>query len=443
MDIPARQEKPFEVTNRLVLAIAVPMTLAYLTTPLVGLVDTAVIGQLGSASLIGGVAIGSMLFSVLFTTFNFLRSGTTGLTAQAFGAGDREAELATLIRAGIIALIAGVAIALLNGPLLDLFLLLMRPSAEVAAQTGVYFSIRSVSAPFGLLNYALLGWFIGLGRSGTGLLLQAALGALNIALSIWFVTGLDAGIAGVAWATVIAEAVTAVAGTAIAVRTLSGRWRISGAALFDARALRRMLSVNRDIMIRSFLLIGTFAAFTAAGARTGDIILAANAILLNFFLFAGYFLDGFATAAEQLCGRALGARWRPAFDRAVRLTFLWGGALAGVACLFMLLGGNGLVALMTTSQAVREAAMTYLPWAALTPLTGVVAFQFDGIYIGATWSREMRNTMIVSTALFALVLWLAGPLLGNHGLWLALNLFLAMRGLGLFVLLPKKRVSSF
>ncbi|MGE0847054.1 MAG: MATE family efflux transporter [Flavobacteriaceae bacterium] len=438
-----RASRPFEVTNRMVLAIAVPMTLAYLTTPFVGIVDTAVIGQLGDAGLIGAVAVGAILFDLIFTTCNFLRSGTTGLAAQAVGAGDREAERAILYRACLLALAIGFVAIALQAPLVWFFVRLMGPSETVAAGTEIYLSARMLSAPFALANYAILGWFLGLGRAGLGLLLQAGLALINIALSLWFVLGLGLGIAGAAWATVAAEAIIAVVGGLLAMRELRGRWRIDRRTLFEMEAIRLMMGMNRDIMIRSFVLIGTFAAFTSIGARSGDLVLAANAVLMNFFLFAGYFLDGFAIAAEQIGGRAIGARWRPAFDRAVRLTFLWGFALAFLLSAVMLVFGERFVALMTTAEDVRATAHVYMLWAVATPLAGVAAFQFDGIYIGATWSREMRNTMLASAAVFILVLWTAGGLWGNHGLWMALNAFLLMRGVGMMVMLPRKRAETF
>jgi MATE family, multidrug efflux pump len=435
--------RPFEVTHRGVLAIAVPMTVAYLSTPMLGIVDTAVIGQLGRADLLGGIAVGAVIFDVIFTTFNFLRSGTTGLTAQALGADDKVGQTAALYRAALIGLIAGLAVIVLQVPILWATLSLMGASAPVESVVTTYFAIRVLSAPFALVNYAVLGWFLGLGRAGTGLMLQLLLNCVNMALNATFVLWLDWGVAGVAWGTVIGETVTAVAGTLLALRALGPDARIAWSAVMEKVGLIRTFAVNRDIMIRSFSLLFTFALFTSAGARQGDVVLAANAILMNFFLTGGYFLDGFATAAETLAGRAVGARYRPAFARAVTLTLVWGVALAAALSAILLIGGPAFIDVLTTNQQVREVARVFLVWAALTPLFGVAAFEFDGVFIGATWSDDMRNMMLVSLVAFVAVWQVATPYLGNHGLWLALVTFLVVRGATLAARYPVRLKRTF
>jgi MATE family multidrug resistance protein len=434
---------PFEVTHRSVLAIAVPMTLAHLSTPLLGIVDTAVIGRLGRADLLGGIAVGSVIFSILFTTFNFLRSGTTGLTAQAVGAGDAVAETAALYRAGLIGLAAGLLVIVLQAPILAVSLAFMGASGEVERAVSVYFSIRILGAPFALLNYAILGWFLGRGQAVTGLALQLLLNCLNMALNATFVLWLDWGVAGVAWGTVIGEAVTAVSGVALCARTLARGFGIPGPLLFARDGLMRTFAINRDIMVRSFSLLFAFALFTSASARQGDVALAANAVLMNFFLLGGYFLDGFATAAEQLAGRAVGARYRPAFSRAVRLTFVWGASLAIVLSAVLLIGGPLFIDILTTNEEIRRTARVYLVWAALTPLLGVAAFEFDGVFIGATWSDDMRNMMLVSLAAYVVAWQVATPHLGNHGLWLAIAVFLVVRGATLALRYPVRLARTF
>lgn len=435
--------RPFQVTHRGVLAIAVPMTLAYLSTPLLGIVDTAVIGRLGRADLLGGIAVGSVIFSILFTTFNFLRSGTTGLTAQSVGAGDAAGETAALYRAGLIGLVAGLLVILLQVPILAVSLAFMGASEEVEAAVSVYFAIRILGAPFALVNYAILGWFLGRGQAVTGLVLQLLLNCLNMALNATFVLWLDWGVAGVAWGTVISETVTAAAGIALCARTLAASFRIPRRLLFARDGLMRTFAVNRDIMVRSFSLLFAFALFTSASARQGDVVLAANAVLMNFFLLGGYFLDGFATAAEQLAGRAVGARYRPAFSRAVRLTFVWGVGLALVLSAVLLVGGPLFIDVLTTNEEVRRTARLYLVWAALTPLLGVAAFEFDGVFIGATWSDDMRNMMLVSLAAYVVVWQVATPHLGNHGLWLAIAVFLVVRGATLALRYPVRLARTF
>ncbi|MBD1547075.1 MATE family efflux transporter [Roseibium aggregatum] len=438
-----RPEKAFDVTHRSVLAIAVPMTLAFLSTPLLGVVDTAVIGRLGDAALVGGIAIGGVIFDLVFTTFNFLRSGTTGLTAQAYGADDQSEIKATFLRALFIAAVAGLAVILLQVPFLEIGLTFMGGSADVQSATRRYFEIRVYSAPFLLANYAILGWFLGLSRAGTGLFLQLFLNGLNIALSIWFVMGLGWSIEGVAAATVLSEAAACLAGLLLILRAARGSVWPMWSVVFDRRLLLRMMAINRDIMIRSFSLLFAFAFFTARSADQGDVLLAANAILEKFFLVGGYFLDGLATAVEQLAGRAVGARYRPAFDRAVKLTTLWGFALALCLALVYFATGPLLVDLMTVSPGVRELGRVYLPWAALTPLFGVLAFQMDGVFIGATWSRDMRNMMLLSLAIYIAAYYTLFPLMGNHGLWLSLEIFLGARGISLAAMCRHRANQTF
>ncbi len=425
------EPRAFTVTSRGVVGIALPLTFAYLSTPLVGIVDMAVIGQLGDAVLIGGIAVGAVIFDILLTTFNFLRASTTGLAAQALGADDAVEQNAVFLRAGLIAVLSGAALVALQGPILWLSLALMGAEPAVAVVVGDYFTIRVLASPFALVNYAVLGWFVGIGRTRIGAALQILLSLLNIALSLYLVLWRGWGVAGVAWGSVLAELATMVVGLLLVARFGGGRPLPAVSVIFDKARFRRLVGINRDIMIRSFSLLFAFAFFTAQGARAGTVVLAANALLLNFFIFGGYFLDGFAAAAEQIAGRAVGARWRPAFDAAVRLTLIWGFVLAGALSAILLVAGPAIIDLMTTSAETRLAARTYLVWAALTPVLGVVAFQMDGIFIGATWSAEMRNMMLASLAVYLAVWGLAVPVLGNHGLWLALLAFLSARGLTL------------
>ncbi|WFP76212.1 MATE family efflux transporter [Mesorhizobium sp. WSM4906] len=433
----------FNVTNRSVLAIAVPMTLAYLTTPLLGIVDTAVIGQFGDAALLGGLAAGALVFDVVFTTFNFLRSGTTGLVAQAFGRGDQLEEQAVLWRAVLIAVVAGVVLAALAPLFAVAGQWFMGAEPRVSAAMSVYIRIRLLAAPFSLVNYAILGYVLGRGEGGLGLMLQAVLNGINILLCFLLGLELGWGVAGVAWATVTGEFLAMLLGLAIVLSRFRRLERPSRRRILDLPAYRRMLSLNRDIMIRSFSLLAAFALFTRQGAQFGTVTLAANAVLMNFFLVAGYFLDGFATAAEQLAGRAIGAQAATPFRQAVRLTLIWGFGLAAVASLVLLTAGANLVALVTTSADVRAAADAYLPWAAFTALSGVLAFQMDGVFIGATWSRDMRNMMLLSFLTFSAALITLAPAFGNSGLWAALHVFLLVRGLSLLAVLRLRVCTAF
>ncbi len=434
---------PFLVTNRLILSIAVPMTLGFLTTPLLGLVDTAVIGQLGKAELLAGLAIGAILFDLIFTTFNFLRAATTGLVAQAYGRGDRQEEQAVFWRSLITALVSGVVLVALSPLLLSAGLWLMAPGPEVAAVTGTYFHYRMLAGPAALANYAILGFVLGRGQGTTGLLLQTLINGINIVLSIYLGLHLGWGVKGVALATVTGEVVGAIAGFLIVVRRFDRAAAPGWSMVFERSRLKLLFGLNRDIMIRSFVLLAAFTLMTRIGTALGPVTLAANAVLMTIFLVAGYYLDGLANAAEQLTGRAIGARFRPAFDRALKMTAIWSLALAAATTLAFFLFGHALIDLLTTAEDVRGQAYTYLPWAALTAMTGAIAFLMDGVFIGATWSRDMRNMMLLAFAGYVIAVAVLVPAFGNHGLWAALNLFLLMRGLFLLVLVPKRSAQTF
>lgn len=434
---------PFHVSNRLIFSIALPMTLGFLTTPLLGLVDTAVVGRLGRAEMLAGLAVGAVMFDLIFATFNFLRAATTGLVAQACGRGDRREQQAVFWRSMAIALVCGLGILLLSPLLLLVGLWLMAPGPEVAAVTSTYFFYRILSGPAALANYAILGFVLGRGQGTLGLLLQTIINGTNIVLSILLGLVLGWGVAGVAIATVTGEVVGAVLGFLIVFGRFDGQDAPGWAAVFARNRLKALFGLNRDIMIRSFVLLAAFAMMTRIGTALGPVTLAANAVLMSIFLVAGYYLDGLANAAEQLTGRSIGAAYRPAFDRALRMTVAWALGLAAATTLAFLAFGNALVDLLTTVAVVRAAAYEYMPWAALTALTGALAFLMDGVFIGATWSRDMRNMMIAAFLVYCASLAALVPLFGNHGLWAGLNLFLLMRGLSLLALVPRRAAQTF
>ncbi|MBK5565269.1 MATE family efflux transporter [Ensifer sp. SSB1] len=440
---PSDPAGPFHVTHRLILAIALPMTLGFLTTPLLGLVNTAVVGRMGQATLLAGLAIGAILFDLIFTTFNFLRAATTGLVAQAYGRGDRREQQAVFWRSLIIALICGAVSLLVSPLLLSGGLWLMGPEPEVAAVTRTYFLCRIISAPAALANYAILGFVLGRGEGIIGLALQTLINGINIVLSILLGLVLGWGVTGVALATVIGEIVGALAGFAIVYGRFDRMDAPSWALICDRERLKPLFGLNRDIMIRSFVLLAAFTLMTRIGTAFGPVTLAANAVLMTIFLVAGYYLDGLANAAEQLIGRSIGARYRPAFDRALRLTGAWSLGLALVTTIALVLLGDRLVNLLTTAPDVRAAAYEYLPWAAVTATTGALAFLMDGVFIGATWSREMRNMMVAAFVGYAAALAVLVPVFGNHGLWAGLNLFLLMRGVFLLSRIPAKARQTF
>jgi MATE family multidrug resistance protein len=416
-----------KVTTAQVFAIAGPAMVANLTTPLIGIVSTIAIGRLGEATLLGGVAMASVIFDCLFWLFAFLRMGTVAFTAQALGADEKLELRALLVRGLVVAALIGACLIVLQMPLAAILLGAMGGSEGVTRAAKVYFMIRIWSAPLVLANYVVLGWLIGQARANLALGVQIAINVINMAATVALVLVLNAGIAGAAVAAVIAEAAGLLLGILIARRVSDGRLGVPRAALLDRAKLLRMLAVNRDIMIRTAALISAFLFFIAQGARAGDVTLAANAVLHNFLLISAFFLDGLANAAEQLCGRAYGARDRIAFSTAVRLVVLWGFAFAVAVTASYALFGPGLIDIMTASEEVRRSARDYLWLVALAPVLGVLAFAYDGIFIGATWARDMRNLMVLSLLIF-FTAWLALRSFGNAGLWGALLVHYAARG---------------
>jgi MATE family, multidrug efflux pump len=416
-----------KVTTRQVFAIAGPAMVANLTTPLIGIVSTTAIGRLGDATLLGGVAMASVLFDCMFWLFAFLRMSTVAFTAQSLGAGETQEIRAILVRGFIVAAVIGAALIALQLPLAAVLLGVMGGSEGVTRAAKAYFLIRIWSAPLVLANYVVLGWLIGQARARLALATQIAINLVNAGATALLVLVFDTGIAGAAIAAVIAEATGLVLGILIAYRLTGGRLDIASGTLFERAKLMRMLSVNRDIMIRTAALITVWLFFAAQGARAGDVALAANSVLNNFLLVSAFFLDGLANAAEQLCGRAYGARDRYAFAGAVRLVVVWGFGFALVVTVVFALFGPALIDIMTASPEVRRLARDFLLFVTLSPTLAVFAFAYDGVYIGATWARDMRNLMVASLLIFLAAWFLLRPF-GNAGLWGALLVHYAARG---------------
>jgi MATE family multidrug resistance protein len=415
------------VTTRQVFAIAGPAMIANLTTPLIGIVSTTAIGRLGDATLLGGVAMASVIFDCMFWLFAFLRMGTVAFTAQSLGAGETGELRAHLARGLVVAATIGAMLILLQVPTSIVVLDAMGGSDGVTRAAKTYFAIRIWSAPLALGNYVVLGWLIGQARAMLALSIQVAINLINMAVTVLLVLVLDLGIAGAAAAAVVAEGAGLVLGLVIAWHLMQRQLTLPNAVLFDRDRLTRMLAVNRDIMIRTAALISAFLFFTAQGARAGDITLAANAVLNNFLLVSAFFLDGLANAAEQLCGRAFGARDRAAFSGATRLVVAWGFGFALAVAMMFALFGTRFIDAMTASADVRLMARDFLIFVIVSPLLAVFAFAFDGVYIGAAWARDMRNLMLASLAAF-LGAWFALRSFGNAGLWGALLVHYAARG---------------
>ncbi len=420
-----------DLTHRRVLHIAVPIVLSNATVPILGTVDTAVVGQMGLAAPIGAVGIGAIILTALYWVFGFLRMGTTGFASQALGQGDRAEGAAILIRALGIAAVAGLAIIGLQLPLFALAFQVSPASPEVEGLARQYMAIRVWSAPALIGLYAITGWLIAAERTRAVLVIQFWMNGLNIVLDLWFVLGLGWGVQGVAIATFLAEW----SGLGLGLwfcRSAFGDpgWR-DLTRLLDPAKLRRFASVNGDIMLRSLMLQAIFVSFLFFGAQFGDVQLAANHILLLFLEITAYAMDGFAFSAETLVGQALGARQRAALRRAAMLTSFWGLMVGVLLAVVFLVAGGAIIDVMTTAPNVREVARIYLPYMVLAPILGAAAWMLDGIFIGATRTADMRNMMAVSAVVYFVAVFALMPGFGNHGLWLAFLLSFVVRGVTL------------
>jgi len=415
--------------HRRIWRLAGPIIISNISVPLLGAVDTAVVGHLPGPEYLGAVAIGALIFSFLYWGFGFLRMGTTGLTVQAVGAARPGARQLILYRALVLGFAIAIVILSLQSVVAWFAFRMVDASAAVEGLADTYFRIRIWGAPATLANYPILGWFLGLQNARIPLVLQVFTNGVNIVLDLWFVLGLGWGVAGVAGATVLAEfAGLALGAVFVLVRVRKrGGWRVGWRALFDGREIGRMMVINIDIFVRTLCLIFAFAYWTAQSARLGDTILAVNAVLANFNAIAAYGLDGFAHAAEALVARAKGAGDRAGFSRAARVSMIWAGLCAALLSLTYWTMGDLIVAVMTDLPEVRRLAADYLPWAVVLPMVSVWAFAYDGIFIGATRTRALRNGMLVSLALYLLAAHVGLEVWQNHGLWAALMLFMVLR----------------
>lgn len=438
--------EPGAITSWRVLAIAAPVALSNTSVALQGAVDTAVIGNIGDVTALAAVGLGAIIFSLILGSLNFLQIGVSGLTAQALGAGNRERIANILLRGLLLAGAFAAALILLQAPLTALGLTLFEASPEAEALAATYFAVRILGAPAELMNYVLMGWFTGQEMTRRLFQHQLVLSVSNILLNILFVLGFGWGVVGVAAATVLASVIGLGYGLWLARRRIRAllppEWRPERARVLKRDELIRMMALNRDIFIRTLLLIGAFAWMTRLGSLQGDVTLAANVVLFELFHVSAYTLDGFAIAAETLVGQALGRGDKRRLDQAAAVTSLWSGMLAAAIALgFWLLSGP-LIDLFAAAPEVRAEARIYALWMALIPLAGFPSFQLDGIFVGATGSVEMRNAMIVSTALYLPIsLWLM-DLFGNHGVWAALYIWLGLRALSLLAYYPRIRARA-
>jgi MATE family multidrug resistance protein len=425
-----------QLTHRRVLGIALPIVLSNATVPILGAVDTGVIGQMGSAAAIGAVGIGAIILTAIYWVFGFLRMGTTGLASQAVGARDSDEVAAILSRVLVIGGVAGVALILLQGPIFAAGFAISPAAPEVEAMARQYMGVRIWSSPFAIALFGITGWLIAQERTRAVLAIQLWMNGINVVLDLYFVLSLGWGVPGVALATSIAEVSGLGLGLWFCRDAFAGKaWR-DRARVFDGARLRVMASVNGDILVRSVLLEAIFVSFLFWGAGISTVELAANQILLQFLNITAYALDGFAFAAEALVGQAMGARARAALRQAAAMASLWGvGVSVALAVGFFLLG-PWVIDIMTTAPDVREVAKDYLGWMVLAPLFGIAAWMLDGIFIGATRTRDMRNMMAVSAAVYFITAPVLSGAYGNHGLWMAMLVSFVARGVTLGLRYP-------
>ena len=421
-----------EISHRKVWMLAGPIILSNISVPLVGAVDTAVVGHLPGPQAIGAVAIGALIFSFLYWGFGFLRMGTTGFVAQAYGAGDWNGLADTLLRVLLLAIILGLVIILVAAPLIDFAFFLIDSSTQVESLAREYTVVRIWSAPAVLGVYAFTGIFIGMHNTRGAFVMQLVLNISNVLLDLLFVLGFDWGVEGVAMASVIAEYSAMLFGFYLLRHQIRNAFaRYDRARLLERTALLKLFTANSNIFVRTLCLVFAFSYFTAKSAGQGEVILAANAILIHLQSIMAYALDGFAHAVEALAGSAYGAGRKPVFRRAVVLTTAWAAAVSVLITLLYWLLGESIIGLFTSIEAVTVSALQYLPWIIIAPVISVWGFQLDGIFIGTGHTREMRNAMIFSTLAYLAVLQLTIPLLGNHGLFLGLAFFMLIRALTL------------
>lgn len=434
------------ITHARVLKIALPIVISNATVPLLGLTDTGVVGQSGEAVPIAAVAAGAIVLTSVYWIFGFLRMGTAGLTAQASGAEDHAEVGALLMRVLLIGFAAGVVMIAGQALIMAAAFRISPAAMDVEAAARSYIGIRVWSAPAAIALYGITGWLIAQERTAEVMVLQIWMNGANIALSYGLGFTLDYGVPGVAWATFIAEW----SGLALGLWFCCSAFGMPGwadpARILDRARLVTMAAVNSDIMLRSVLLQIAFTSFVLVfSADQGTVALAANQVLLQFLFVTSYALDGFAFASEALVGKAFGAGDRARLRRGALLTSIWGGVTVVILALAFYFGGTWLIALLTKSPEVQAEAARYLPWLILTPILGMPSWMLDGIFIGATRTRDMRNMMLVSFCVYLLAVWALSDW-GNHGLWAALTLFFVARGVTLgarYPALERAAVKSF
>ena len=426
--------------NKQILQLAVPSIISNITVPLLGLIDLAIVGHLGDVALIGAVAVGSMIFNMIYWIFGFLRMGTSGMTAQALGQRNLSLSMQLLVRSFLIAIGIGLLFILLQTVVLWFALWVMHPSERIAHFASVYFHICIWGAPAMLGLYAFTGWFVGMQNTRVPMIVSILQNIINIAASTLLVFGFGMTIEGVAWGTLIAQwaafCMVAAAFFYSYRRLWYYRWR---ERLFEQKAMLQFFKVNRDIFLRTLFLVAVNLFFVSAGARQGDLILSVNALLITLYTIFSYVSDGFAYAGEALSGKYYGAGNHKMFQQTIHHLFQWGFALAFLFTLLYYVGGDAFLSLLTDDCAVIEASHAYFPWAVCIPLAGIAAFIYDGIFIGITETRGMLISSVVATLFFFGVYFALESFIANHALWLAMLVYLALRGIVQAVIMNQKQ----
>ncbi len=426
------------MNHRTYLALAIPLTISTVTTPLLGAVDTAVVGHLPDPAYIGGVAIGTVIFNTLYWLFGFLRIGTSGFAAQANGANDHLLGTLALIRPLIIAVAVGIGFFLFQKPIEYIALQLLNPAEDVSALASDYFGIRIWGVPFTLINYVIMGWLIGMSRIKIAVLIQVFMNLLNIGLDVLFVFGFGWGVSGVAAATLLAEATGCLIGIWIVWRGTAYRFQLpSFKHVADGSSVKKMMAVNQDLFIRTICLLAVFNLFTYKSAAFGTEILAANAVLLQIHYIMAYFYDGLSNASSILSGRAIGSRDPGLFKKNLHLSFQWAFYSSLLLTFLYWLFSAQIFSFFTAIPEVIELGGIYGGWLLLFPLVSSFGIVLYGVFTGATETAPIRNSMLLSLGVFLLALWAGVPFLQNHGVWLAFILFSLGRSVFLILYLPK------
>ncbi|MCF8371425.1 MAG: MATE family efflux transporter [Bacteroidales bacterium] len=424
--------------NKKILDLAIPNIISNITIPLLGIVDLAIVGRMGSEMYIGGIALGGMIFNFIYWGFGFLRMGTSGFTAQAYGSQNHKESILLLSRALFVAFIGGIGLVLLQVPIERFSFFLIDGGSEVEALASEYFYIRIFAAPATICLYALTGWFLGMQNARYPMIIAIVINLLNVGFNFMFVYGFGMKSAGVAWGTLLAQYAGFFLGLFLLMkkyRHLFPLWNYQ--LMIQWEALKIFFLVNRDIFIRTLCLMFVFTYFTSKSAGTDDIVLAVNTLLLQFFFIFSYLIDGFAYAAEALVGKYIGEKNKADLRQSIKLLFVWGVIISLPFSAIYFLAGDYLLMLLTNNRDLIIYAKEFMPWVVAIPIVSFVSFLWDGIYIGATASKAMRNTMLVATLVFFPVAMLFNPVLGNHSLWLAMVLFLAGRGISQTIIAPK------